>query len=220
MMKSGSILFLLLFCFTAFLFCNDTASGPETDQYRYDSSGRVRSWGNVRLGPEGFTDVQDGRWIMQRFDPKGRPRQRIVWVDSALSEQSEWKWNSDGYIVTTLFADGVKEVVSYTNGGQELSSYKTDAVGKLMLERFIDYNGRGDAVEIRERTPTQTRLQKNEYSDDNLLKYTLIETNGMPALERHYTGEQNWQETVYHRGRPVLRVQYRDSVRISEREIR
>lgn len=219
-MKSGIILFLLLFCNTVFLFCNDTASKPETDQYRYDSSGRVRSWASVRLGPEGFTDVQDDKWILQRFDPKGRPQQRIIWVEGVLSEQSEWEWNSDGYIVTTLFEDGVKEVALYTNGGQELSFTKTDAVGKLMLERFIDYNDRGDTIEIRERTPTLTRLQRNEYSDDNLLKYTLIETNGIPTLERHYTAEQDWQETVYHRGKPVLRVQYRDSVRISEREIR
>jgi len=220
MMKYRTVPYMFLFFFTASLFCRDTDTVPDPEKYRFDSSGRVRSWGTVRLGPEGFTDVQDDTWVMKRFDSKGRPKQRIMWVDGLLSEKSDWEWNPDGSIVTTIFANATKQVALYTHSGLLLSLRKTDPEGILIFEQLMKYNDHGDIIEAREKTAKRSRLQINEYTDDNVLKYTRIEINGLLSLERHYSAKQDWQEIVYYRGRPVLQVQYRDAVRTTEREIR
>ncbi len=189
--------------------------------YQYDASGKVRSFGDTRLGPEGFLDVDGDQWVVERFDSLCRPVSRVTWKASVIVSTTIWLYNpaESGYTLRTESGGQHTETV-YSETGLPLFSTVRDSEGLLLESYAREYTADDKLLSEKLVIGTRERLTENRYSGEGELEFTRITENQVPVLEREYQGAENWVERVFYRGKPVLEVTWRDSVRVGENKLR
>ncbi len=202
------------------------------ERYAYTSRGRLRE--AERAYADGSRSVSsflfaegrlmserlaaDERILTVRFDGSGRlaaeseaQGDTLVWertrrYDAASGALAETVERRKDYTVRRLYGAGERLAQEERTGsGAYRSSYSYDSEGRQVRLRRIGSIG--------------TEEWQTAYDDKgNVARETYL-VRGLVQRVRVHTGEREWYDDLYHDGKPVLRVTYRNDAKIGEERL-
>ena len=208
----------------------------QTKTYQYSPDGRVHSvrtsnadgeqtqvlsylWSDGNLKEErSWTPT---RTEIRRFSPDGRVQSTVAQTASGLEETLR-RYDSEGrYVGRTLRypeTEPIRRVeTDFDDEGRdgEVREY----LGEELLRRTTyAYDGSSTRVrELRVEAGEQVQVQRSEYQDEELVRVEYLR-NGTITQISNYDGE-NRVDSLYRSGQEVLRVHYRNEIRVKEEEL-
>lgn len=153
-------------------------------------------------------------WYLEEFDSLERPIRGTKWEKGEITEKTSWIYfeGSGGTRLHVKTGPSGTTETEYDEEGRcvRLKIMMKDEEAKEIAYAY-DKDGRLSSSVTESGTKT-TKIQYEYLSDGNLKRKTMT-TNGELSLICEYASEDDWTETVYSGGKPILVVDYVDGVR-------
>ncbi|MFO8063521.1 MAG: hypothetical protein ACQETQ_01260 [Spirochaetota bacterium] len=201
-----------------------------TDEFEYDSEGRVRRVSRVRDGDvrrETRYAYAEGRLFEEsfrngeevtvvRYDRSGRVAFRAERRGGDVVRRQEYRYEGDGErVVTTRDRNetGVR-VERFAEG--RLVSTRVEVDGEVISRSRREYeDGNLSRVVSEGRDLAGRRVEEYEYDENGELARRVVRVREKPVKEIVYRGKRSREETTYRDGEPFLRIRYRDGNPVS-----
>ena len=204
------------------------------DQYSYTADGRLldvrRTYGN---GSDGilisfvFSDGSLSRYWYSgterksyiRFNKKGIVFSELT-APGDFRETREYRYSDSGGMAEEIrnLKSGVNTELFYDAERRIIRSVKSDTEGKQIEESLWRYSD-GLLVEFRTRKELSLEIFRYEYYPDESLKKETYLKNGITLQVTDYSDENNYSETLFRSGRPALRIDYENGMRMKTVEL-
>jgi len=166
------------------------------------------------LGPDAFIVASPNKWYLEEYDSLGRPVTGTLWKNGSIDEQTSWLYDNETQQVKT-------KIITSSNGSVE-NDY--DSFGNIVVT--ITTNVKGETINKTTNVyNTKNMLTKSETEADNNILLTQIDyigeeisekrmyRNDAPLITYTYKDSDNWTETIFKDGKPVLVVEYENGER-------
>ncbi len=202
------------------------------ERYAYTSRGRLRE--AERTYADGSRSVSsflfaegrlmserlagDERVLTVRFDGSGR----LVAESEAQGDALVWERTRRYDAASGGLAETVERRKDYT------VRRLYDAAGRLAQEErtgsdayrsFYSYDAEGRQVRLRRIGGLGTEEWQTAYDDGGRVSRESYLVRGLLQRVRVHTGEREWYDDLYHEGKPVLRVTYRNDAKVGEERL-
>lgn len=153
-------------------------------------------------------------WYLEEFDGQERPVRGTRWEKGEITDKTSWIYyeGSGGTRLHVKTGQSGTTETEYDEEGRciRLKIMMKDADTK---EISYTYDKEGRLLSSVTETGTKTTKIQHEYQSDGTLKRKTMTINGELSLICDYASEDDWTETVYGNGGPILVVEYADGVR-------
>lgn len=168
-----------------------------------------------RIGNDGLTVAEADSWYLEEYDPRGRPVRATQWVSGEIASVTSWLYEGDSArceSVVTTDAEGSVET-RFDGAGNDIYTEVKDASGATVSFTAREWDE--DRRELLRRTVKgdKSETQVWTYREDGTLSSRRLEKNGTVVLEAVYESADDWVETVYRNGAPVLVQRFLRGVR-------
>lgn len=189
------------------------------EPYRFASDGTVRRFRNNAVSRAGVTLGGEKRWTHEEVDRLGRPVARTVWQDGAVVETVAWEYDGDAQRPTRMVVVGKAEsvVTEFDGMGREIRVETRDPTGPLIRLLQRRYDGEGRLVETSTEEGDHRYRTEYAFGPDGKLAVKTQYRDGLVTSRAVYESADDWVETLYVDGRPILEVVFVNGTRRSER---
>lgn len=173
----------------------------------------------ARIGSDGMTVVDSGSWYLEEYDSLGRPIRATQWTDAEISSVTTWLYDGDSPRCIT-------RVMTYESGsietgfdamGNEIYVEEKDAAGTLVSATAREWDTARNELLRTTMAGGSTETLRWVYGEDGTLTERKFEKNGVVVLRAVYASDEDWTETLYRNGSPVLVQRYVNGVREAAR---
>ncbi len=153
-------------------------------------------------------------WYLEEFDERERPSSAVRWEKGEITERTTWLYHDGTDVVRLTVRAGVAGSTEseYDESGRCVGMVSTDASGGEVRYRYA-YDKQGRLSESGTDDGKKTVRVTYAYRSDGSLSEKKVFTDGNLSLVAAYKDDDNWVETAYYDGVPILVVEYVDGVR-------
>ncbi len=153
-------------------------------------------------------------WYLEEFDSRERPLRAVRWENGEISERTSWLYHDSSDVVRLSVRIGPagSTEIEFDTTGKCVRMAVLDALSRETNYRYA-YDAKGRMSETETNDPKKTVLVTYAYREDGSLSERKVFTNGKLSLIATYSDDDNWVETAYFDGVPILVVEYVNGVR-------
>jgi|GEM_PF-1433779 len=153
-------------------------------------------------------------WYLEEFDGQERPVRGTRWEKGEITDKTSWIYY-EGSGGTRLHVKTGQSGTTETEYDEEGRCIRLKIMMKDTDTKEISYtyDKEGRLLSSVTESGTKTTKIQHEYKSDGTLKRKTMTVNGELSLICDYASEDDWTETVYGNGGPILVVEYADGVR-------
>ncbi len=153
-------------------------------------------------------------WYLEEFDARERPSSAVRWEKGEITERTTWFYHDNSDVVRLSVrtgADGSTES-EFDESGRCVGMVVVDVSGSETRYRYA-YDSQGRLSESWTEDGKKSVRVTYAYRPDGSLSERKVFTDGSITLVASYRDDDNWVETAYFGGVPILVVEYVNGVR-------
>jgi len=196
----------LLLCFAAMSSSAEEKSGPQS----LNNNPEIFS----HLGTDGLIVASTNNWYLEEYDAWGRPVTGTLWKNGSIAEQTSWLYNDETQQVRTKIttsSTGSIEI-EYDHFGNIVVTTITDVKGETLKKTTNVYNKKNMLEKTETEEDKNILLTQIDYNGDEISEKRMYR-NDAPLITYSYRDSENWTETIFKDGKPVLTVDYENGER-------
>ena len=153
-------------------------------------------------------------WYLEEFDFRERPSSAVRWEKGEIAERTSWVYHDSSDVVRLSVRTGKNgsTEMEFDESGRCVRMAVVDASGVETGYRYA-YDGAGRLSQSETESAKKTVRVTYAYGLDGALSERKVFTNGELSLVAAYRDDENWVETAYFDGVPILVVEYVDGAR-------
>jgi len=195
--------------FLIFTLCSGLAE-EKTDAPIADTSSAIFS----HLGPDAFIVASAKNWYLEEYDALGRPVTGTLWKNGSIDERTSWLYDDETQQVRTKIITSPNGSVEnqYDGFGNNIVTITTNLKSEIIKKTTNEYNKKNMLVKSETEEDKNILLTQIDYSGEEITEKRMYR-NDAPLITYTYKDSDNWTETIFKDGKPVLVVDYENGER-------
>jgi len=171
------------------------------------------------LGTDGVIIASATNWYLEEYDTMGRPITGTLWKSGIIAEQTSWLYDDKTQQVRTKITTSSTGSIEneYDRSGNIVTTIMTNLKGDTLKKVTNVYNKKNLLEKSETEENKNILLTQIDYDGDEIKEKRMYK-NDIPLITYTYRDGDNWSETVFKDGKPVLTVDYENGERKKTKE--